>query len=370
MGAVAIRAHSPKVDTMSQLHQASAQDVTPQISELWYTRCPVPTISGIAQHFRWLHDEFDEIGIALQSIRASADRSVRASHYNHTHPGMFREGGNIPAIWSRGEGQNTAVVGITWVDEEQVILVRPESPIQTVADLKGRRLGLPKHATKLVDFARAMDLRGFVTALELAGLKPADATFIDVAADDYDLREQRDNDLRQSATVSALLNAEVDAIYAKGAVSATLIAEYGFRVLLDINANPDPFVRINNGTPRPITVDRDLAIDRPDIVARYLAVLLRGAKWAVSHPDEVVRAVAAETDASENSVRRGYGPELHLRLETKLTSEFVSALENQKNFLRDWGFVKDFDYADWIVSTPLQLAEELVANEATRSLNA
>lgn len=354
---------------MTELHLAAPRDVVAPVSELWYTRCPVPTISGIAQHFRWLHDEFDGIGITLQSIRASADRSVRASHFNHTHPGMFREGGNIPAIWWRGEGQNTAVVGITWVDEEQVILVRPDSDIHAIADLKGRRLGLPKHATQLVDFARAMDLRGFVTALELAGLTPDDATFVDLPAEDYDLRERRDSDLRDGVTVAALLAGDIDAIYAKGAVSATLIAEYGFRVLLDINAHPDPFVRINNGTPRPVTVDRDLAINRPDIVARYLAVLLRGARWAVSHPDEVVKAVAAETDASEESVRRGYGPELHLRLDTRLTPQFLSALENQKNFLRDWGFVQDFDFADWIVSEPLRLAEDLVAREAPRGLS-
>jgi sulfonate transport system substrate-binding protein len=54
------------------------------ISELWYTRCPVPTTSGIAQHFRWLHDEFARHGIALKSIRASEDQAVRNSHYDHS----------------------------------------------------------------------------------------------------------------------------------------------------------------------------------------------------------------------------------------------------------------------------------------------
>ncbi len=132
-------------------------------SEIWYTRCPVPTTSGIAQHFRWLHREFDRNGIALESIRASADRTVRNSHYDHTHPNMFREGGNVPPLWARANGRNTALVGITWVDEEQVILVRGDSGIRDISELRGRRLGLPKHDSQIVDigprpgFARPAD---------------------------------------------------------------------------------------------------------------------------------------------------------------------------------------------------------------------
>jgi sulfonate transport system substrate-binding protein len=332
------------------------------ITELWYTRCPVPTTSGIAQHFRWLQAEFGRHGVELKSIRASADKTVRNSHFNHTQPGMFREGGNVPPIWARSHGQNTAVVGITWVDEEQLILVRQDSDIRDVSDLKGLRLGLPKHATAMVDVARAQDLRGLLTALQLAHLTRDQVTWVDVAGAEYDLRENNaDVPRRRHETADALLAGEVDAIYAKGAVSATLIEEHGLRPILDINANLDPLVRVNAGTPRPITVDRTLALEQPEVVARYLAVLLRTAEWAARHPVEVVEAIAAETGATVQAVRRGFGPDLHRHFTPDLSEQYVTGLSAQKAFLLEGGFLHaDFHFADWIVREPLELAQQLV----------
>lgn len=331
-------------------------------NRIWYTRCPVPTTSGIAQHHRWLHENFAKVGVGLDSIRASADQAVRDSHYNHSHPAMFREGGNVPPIWTKASGQDTAVVGITWVDEEQVILVRPDSEIVDLNDLRSRRFGLPRHRTRHVDIARAQDLRGIVSALGLAGLTTDDVELVDILGGEYDLTEQRDR--RQdfhSAPVDALLAGQIDAIYAKGAVSSTLIQQFGLRPVVDINANPDPFVRVNAGTPRPITVNRDLAIEHPEIVARYLAVLLKTAEWAADHSAEVVATIAAETGATEDAVRRAYGPELHRQFTPSLSERYVAGLEQQKNFLRDWSFIPaDIDFDTWIVREPLLLAADLV----------
>jgi ABC-type nitrate/sulfonate/bicarbonate transport system substrate-binding protein len=332
------------------------------ITELWYTRCPVPTTSGIAQHFRWLQDEFARQGIDLKSIRAAEDKAVRVSHFDHSHPGMFREGGNVPPIWARAGGRNTAVVGITWVDEEQLILVRPDSDIRNLSGLKGRRLGVPRHATQLVDVGRAQDLRGLLTALKLAQLERDQVLWVDIAGAEYDLRElNADRARRRSVTADALLAGEVDAIYAKGAVSASLIEEHGLRPIFDINAHHDPLARVNAGTPRPITVDRALALEQPELVARYLAVLLRTAQWAAQHPAEVVDAVAAETGAQTQAVRRGFGPDLHKQFTPALSAQYLKGLAAQKAFLLQEGFLpRDFDFDAWIVREPLELAQQLL----------
>jgi len=278
---------------------------------------------------------------------------------------MFREGGNVPPLWARAQGRNTAVVGITWVDEEQVILVRGDSDIRHISGLKGRRLGLPKHDSQIVDIGRAQDLRGLLTALQLAGISRDEVTFVDLAGGDFDLREQGERAEPEHLGAAALLAGTADAIYAKGAVSATLIAQHGFRPLLDINGHADPFVRVNAGTPRPITVDRTLATEHPKIVARYLAVLLRTAEWAKQNRDDVVRAVAAETGKSVEAVIRGFGPNLHLSLKPALSEQYVKGLQLQKDFLLQEGFLPaDFDYASWIVREPLALAETLVGEVA------
>jgi hypothetical protein len=44
-------------------------------------------------------------------------------------------------------------------------------------------------------------------------------------------------------------------------------------------------------------------------------------------------------------------------------SRICFSARDQKNFLRDLGFVKDFDYQAWIVGEPLAFAERLVAEE-------
>lgn len=79
-----------------------------------------------------------------------------------------------------------------------------------------------------------------------------------------------------------------------------------------------------------------------------------------------MRAIAAEIGTSEASVRTGYGREVHRHFQTKLSSDYVEALESQKNFLRDWGFIKDFDFKSWIDPAPLEIAQRLLAEEQFR----
>ncbi len=82
-------------------HEPQKSEAEFPISELWYTRCSVPTTSGIAWHYKWLQEEFERQGIGVRSLRTATSRENRASHYTHGLQGQFREGGNIPAIWTR-----------------------------------------------------------------------------------------------------------------------------------------------------------------------------------------------------------------------------------------------------------------------------
>ncbi|MCU1726852.1 ABC transporter substrate-binding protein [Pseudomonas sp. 7P_10.2_Bac1] len=329
-----------------------------QPSAIWYTRCPVPTTSGIAQHKRWLQNEFARHGITLDSIRASEDRAVRESHFRHSLAGSFREGGNVPSIWARALGQDTVVVGITWVDEEQQVFVRGDSDIQTVADLRGRKLGIVrKAASDLVDVGRAEGLRGLLTALELGGVPRDSVEFVDIAGPEWDLKEvSKTREDHHALPTLALLNGTVDAIFIKGAGSARALAQ-GLRPIININEQEDPLLRLSAGSPRPITVDRQTLIDSPQIVVRYLAVLLKTYEWAKDHPQDVVTTIAAETGTDADSVLLAFGEKLHLAFEPKLSELYVEGLRRQKDFLLAEGFIKqDFDIDSWIAPGPLQQA--------------
>lgn len=347
------------------LHPAISSDFAPSSEiDFWFARCGGATASTVAIQNEFLQHEFAQDGLRLASVQQAPDRETRDSHFDHRISSMFREGGNIPPIWAKASGRDTVVIGITWVDEYQVIVTRPDSGIQTIADLKGRRLGIPNHEGSLIDFPRGMAVHGFVTALGLVNLSPKDADFVDIRAEAVDHRERKKDDRRANGAfpVQALLRGEVDAIYLKGSFGYNEVVRHQLHEIIDLNAYSDPTVRINNGTPRPITVGREFLRQKPDVVARYLAVLLRTAKWAESHPSEVRQAIAAENQSQVSEVVIGYGDGLHLRLTPKLTEEYIVALEVQKNFLRDHGFLPgDFDIWSWIAHEPLIEAKKLVA---------
>src|SRR5688572_25136392 len=123
---------------------------------LWYTRCPVPTATSIAINSGALDRAFNPLGIEIRSLRASNERDMREAHFDHTVTGLFRHGGNIPPMWSRALGADTALIGLSWVDEYQAIVALPESGIQDAAGLRGKKLGIPVRKNDKIDFFRAM----------------------------------------------------------------------------------------------------------------------------------------------------------------------------------------------------------------------
>lgn len=338
--------------------------------EIWYTRCGGATASTVAIQKNWLHEEFAEEGVSLASIRDNPGNDVRESHYDHSITAMFREGGNIPPIWTKAKGTDTVTLAITWVDEFQRIVVRADSPINDIADLKGKRLAVPLYDGITIDFQRGAALHGYANALGLAGLGRDDVTFVDY------VREGRRGAFDPAGQVSrpngapeldALKAGEVDAVFLRqgGGLKLFKENEAGLKTISDLSLHPDPLRRVNNGTPRPVTVHRDFLKAHPDLVVRYLTVLLRAAAWAEANPADAVKLIAAEDGArvSEALIAEAY-PRLAVSLTPKLTAEYVAGLEAQKNFLRDWGFLAgDFDINDWIVREPLEEALRIVAGE-------
>lgn len=318
---------------------------------LWFTRCPVPTATGIAADRRWLGDEFAQDGIAVRSLQDAEPDADRDAHYTHALPGLFREGGNVPALWARSRGERTRLVGLTWIEERQSILVAPGSGLRGAAALRGSRIALPVHSIA-IDFWRAMALRGFEGALAAAGLGLADAVPIDVPAD-----ASRD---QWSAELSALRRGDVDAVYVKGALAVEAARRSGAEVAVELDDLPDPAFRINNGTPRPITVHQDLLDEHPGLVDRFLAVLLRAADWAVDRPEEVDRILGAETGAGAEGVAGAYRPGTHRALRPDLSPRRLTLLAEQEKALRAHGFLPEaVDVAAWADPAPLRRAAAL-----------
>ncbi|MGZ3305772.1 MAG: ABC transporter substrate-binding protein [Asticcacaulis sp.] len=337
---------------------------------VWLTRGPFPTGTSIGLRLGWFDQAFGRYGYRVGTLQDARQPGLRAQHFHHHIKTLIREGGNVFPLWNRSnrvEGEswdNTVVVGLTWLDEVQVLLARPNSGIRTPHDLKGKRLGLSRAAGE-IDVWRAMALRGFDSALKLAGLTLDDAALTDVAAPPVTWHEPGANGSR--ATEDALLRGVVDVIYAKGAAAILFQQAHNLDVVLDLNAVDDPELRVNNGTPRLITVHRHLLDDHPDLVTAHLRVLNAAASWARRHPAEVAEIIAEETGTTAASVVRGYGPRLTDSFDVNLNPARVAAFQSQADFLHAHGLIPNpVDVGDWIDTRPLlaAFADPFVAEAA------
>ncbi len=331
------------------------------LDTIWMMRCPVPAATGVAYSQGYMADAFAPDGIAVRRIVEGGLNLVQrdpARQQRH----LFSEGSNIRALAARSQGAPTRVIGLTWIDERQAIIVRPDSGVMQPGDLKGLRCALPAFAqTKAESIARGMALRGIENALSLGGLNLADVELVEVPARP-----------RQAPSIAGmrrfwgglewLTTGKVDAVYVKGAAAADAARQLGLVVGVDLDAYPSRLARINNGTPRPIVVHQHMLDNHLDLVERFLEQTLRAADWAASHLDDLKPILAEETWSSIAGVETAYRNGFHRALHPGLPPDRVGMLKTQAEFLWLSGFLDaPVDVASWIDPRPLAAAAERLA---------
>lgn len=342
--------------------------------EIWYTRCPVPTPLGIAINLGLIERDFGPLGIEVHSIQDTSDLEKRASHIDHHLKHSFRQGGSVPAIWARAAGADTRVIGLSWVDESQAIITLPGSGIREVKDLKGRRIALPFRKEQRIDIFRATALRALLAGLSLGGIGENEVEWVDIDASDplgepalgITARRGWTGRPLYAAEFHALVRGEVDAIHVKGSLGQEYAFLGGAHVVIDTGFHPDPKIRVNNGAPRPLTVDAETLDRYPQVAERLLAKVIEAGEWAERNPDETLAYIARETGSSEQFVRAAYGGDtLHRRLRTDLSEASIEALGDFTTFLFERGFLPEhFDVGEWIDRRPFEALQNNQARDA------
>jgi ABC-type nitrate/sulfonate/bicarbonate transport system substrate-binding protein len=335
------------------------------LSELWHARCPVPTPLSLAIQLGWIADALRQTGnIQLRSLPETEDPTEAVQYHESPLPHSFRHGGSVPAIWARAKGQQTRVIGLSWTDEYQAIIALPQSGLTHIRELRGRRIGIPRHDTA-IDHSRAAALRAFSIILATEGLSFTDVELVDLP--DHPVPSVTRNDTviatgngrrgryRYTSEVHALARAEVDAVYVKDASGAQVTHLLGALVIADIGFHPDPHIRINNCAPRPLTVSQFLLDHHPEVARGLLKQVVLAGEWARTHQNATLTMVARETSWAESWVRYAYGENVHKSLRLSLSPSWIAGLDTFKNFMADQGFLaNNFNIDDWVDPAPLR----------------
>jgi NitT/TauT family transport system substrate-binding protein len=198
--------------------------------------------------------------------------------------GYYRDAGLNVSIDYSMENDNTVLVGtgdlsFAIVSGEQVLLARAQqlpvvyvmswyhqypvgivaktaSAIKTVADLRGKKIGIPGlYGTSYI---------GAIALLDSAGLKQSDVTFDSIGYNQ----------------VAALLAGKEDAVVVYTANEPLQLAKEG--VDYTLFKTSDAVALVGNGL---ITNEKTIQ-NNPDLVRKMVAATLKGIQYASDHPDE------------------------------------------------------------------------------------
>ena len=335
------------------------------------TRCPVGGASEIALRKGWLKEAFSGLGAELVMLQ-SLPETEHVKHYTQEPPLTFRDGGNVPPIWSHSNGVKTKVIALTAVKQSHALIVAPDSGIRRVEELRGMRLSVPDFEDAVIDFLRAMTLRGYDTILKGFGIKENEVTFVETKASLKNNRRRMDEEGRgidgapgeeekdfiseHAEQIRELKAGRIDGFFAHRSLVGQIVNRGLGKVLIDIADSKLDLV--NNIYPSVITVDEDFAKENRDIVVSYLRELLKASEWARTNGEELLSIASGgqygATDKDILATRKTlWDPWFTPNLEPSL----VNMLGSQKDFLLEHGLIKhDFSPEEWIDPSYLEEA--------------
>ena len=137
------------------------------------------------------------------------------------------------AMTARSKGATSRLLGLSRRNEFQAIISGPQRSLRRPLDLRDRKVGLPPLSASRP--ARAAALRGALSALESQGLNHRHAEWVELTVGP--------NAEPFAAELEAMQNQSVDAVYVRGAAGLAAVRATGARIIFDIGAQRDPWLR-------------------------------------------------------------------------------------------------------------------------------
>lgn len=219
--------------------------------------------SLVIKKFGWLEEEFAKDGIKVRYILSLG--SNRALEYLTTEGIDFGSTAGAAALIARTNGSPIKAVYIYSKPEWTATVVRKDSPIKQLKDLKGKTIAATKGTDPFIFLLRA---------LHTVGLSKDDVKIVHLQHPDGRV---------------ALERGDVDAWAGLDPHMAQSELEGGSRLIYrNIDFNTYGFLNVRE----------EFAREYPEYVKRVLKVYERARKWILANPDDAVKVLSEEANIS------------------------------------------------------------------------
>src|ERR1700733_1275254 len=242
--------------TMAAAHAATPPEI--RVDYAYYS-----PESLVIKRFGWLEDEFKPDHAQITWVLSLG--SNRALEYLNSGAIDIGSTAGLAAVVAQANRNPIRTVYIFSRPEWTALLVRKDSPIKTLADLKGKKIAATKGTDPFLFTLRA---------LHTAGLN----------RDDVELVNLQHPDGR-----TALANGQVDAWAGLDPHMAAAQIDDGARLLYrNVDFNTYGFLNARE----------DFIADHPETLAHVIKVYEKARLWIAAHPDETAKIISEESKLS------------------------------------------------------------------------
>ena len=127
----------------------------------------------VARHFRWFETDPSLAGVTIRYVEYNDRPAISDAFSAGALQVLFS--GDAPALLCRAQGNDIRAVGVSG-NAEQEIVVRPDSPIRTVPDLRGKKLVVLQATSSHYALLKILRANGMNEAdIKMSFMSPAEA---------------------------------------------------------------------------------------------------------------------------------------------------------------------------------------------------
>lgn len=266
---------------------------------------PLYTPVYVAYELGYLQEELDAVGAKFEWQEFKSGPLVNeAVAAGEADLGFMAD---LPAIIAKSSGQNIEIISnVAYGEKGLAVLVKPDSDIKSVADLKGKKVA---YATG----SYAQHLLALLLSKE--GLTLDDVESVNLGAGDQP---------------AALANNEVDAIVIWEQYISKLTSDGTAKVLADGTG-----VKKGNMITYAVT---DYAKENPQVIEAYIKALNRANELLASDPDKAAEAVAEDFGVDTELMKKIIP---NFTYQTELTDEDIAEIKKVKDFSLEAGIISN-----------------------------